>query len=86
MSYGVFFLPGHFSRAPTYEDVVVGIDQGLFLFTDRLDARVRVWQRHVTESIQNPHHLFLIDHDRVGLFENLLGAPGVCTRVVVDRV
>ena len=43
----------------------------LFLFADRLNAGVRFGQRDIAEAIQDPHHLFLVDHDRVGLFQNL---------------
>ena len=51
---------------------VVGRDQFLFLFTDRLNARVRRSQFDVADSIENLHHLFLVNHHAVGFFQNLL--------------
>ena len=42
----------------------------LFLFfADGLDAFVGFAQLDVAHSVQNPHHLFLVDHHSVGLFQ-----------------
>ena len=46
------------------------IDDILFLLRNRLDARVGVGQVDSAEPVQNPHDLFLVDHDAVGLVQD----------------
>ena len=41
-----------------------------FSFADCLNAGVRVGQRDFPKSVEDPHDLFLIDHNRVGLFKD----------------
>ena len=50
---------------------VVGRNQRLFLFTDRLNAGIRGGQRNRAQTIQDPHHLFLIHHHAMGLSQNV---------------
>ena len=47
------------------------LGDGLQLFlADRLDALIRLRQVNPAESVQNPHHLFLVDHHAVGLIHD----------------
>ena len=47
-------------------------DRAQFFLADRLDAAVGGRQLDATQAIQNPHHLFLVDHDAVGLQQDLI--------------
>ena len=48
---------------------VLGDGFQLFL-ADRLDALIRLGKVDPPQAIQNPHHLFLVDHDAIGLIHN----------------
>ncbi len=67
-----FFLGKPFLHAPLQELFRVGSDQLFLLLADRLDAGVGFGQLNPSEPVENPHDLFLIDHDPVGFFQNLL--------------
>ena len=45
-------------------------DDLFLLLADSLDTFVGFAQLDVPHAVQNPHHLFLIDHHSVGLFQN----------------
>ena len=49
----------------------LGDDVGLLL-GDRLDRGVGLGQLDATQPVEDPHHLFLVDHHPVGLLEHLL--------------
>ena len=42
------------------------------LLRDRLDAGIRLRELDPAEPVQDPHDLFLVDHDPVGLFQDVL--------------
>ena len=46
-------------------------DVGLLL-RDRLDRRIRLGELDAPQPVEDPHHLFLIDHHAVGLFQDFL--------------
>ncbi len=43
-----------------------------FFFADRFDAGIGARQLDVAQAIEDPHHLFLVDHHAVGLFQHFL--------------
>ncbi len=47
-------------------------DDRQLLLADRLDAGVGVGQLDPAQAVQDPHHLLLVDHHAVGLFQDLL--------------
>ena len=42
------------------------------LLADRLDATVGVGQLDAAQAVEDPHHLLLVDHHAVGLFQDFL--------------
>ena len=52
-------------------------DQRFFLFTDRFNTSVRSGKANVADPVEDLHHLFLIDHDAVSLFQDLLHRFGL---------
>ena len=52
-------------------------DQSFLLFTDRFNTGVRCSQTNAADTIEDLHHLFLVDHDAVGLFQDLLHRFGL---------
>ena len=47
-------------------------DDRQLLLADRLDARVGVGQLDAAQPVEDPHHLLLVDHHAVGLFQDFL--------------
>ena len=47
-------------------------DDRQLLLADRLDALVGTGQLDAAQPVEDPHHLLLVDHHAVGLFEDLL--------------
>ena len=45
-------------------------DDGQLLFADRFNALIRLAKRDAADAVQNPHHLFLVNHHAVGFFQN----------------
>ena len=58
--------------APLDEVGPAGVDDLLLLLADRLDAGVGAGQLDAAEAVQDPHDLFLVDHDAVGLGQDFL--------------
>ena len=68
---GQFLVDAVFLSASQVPVVVPGDDLFLLL-TNRLNTLIRTGQRNITDTVQNPHHLFLVNHHAVGFFENLV--------------
>ena len=49
----------------------LGDDVGLLL-RDRLDRGIGLGELDATQPVEDPHHLFLVDHHPVGFFQHLL--------------
>ena len=58
-----------------------GVDDFLLLLADRLDAGVGAGQLDAAEPVEDAHTLFLVDHDAVGLREDLFH-----DRMRIDRL
>ena len=59
-------------RWPLEELLLVGGNDAFLLLADGLDTGIGTGQLDAAQAVENPHHLFLVDHHPVGLSQNLL--------------
>ena len=66
------FLAIPFPLATFDELLSVLVNQRLFLLADRFNAGIGTGQLDPAQTVQDPHHLFLVDHHAVGFAQDLL--------------